>query len=59
MAAVIPPETYEKMMEGREARFSIIDKIRDSVPDYPEGEVEADVAEAVAYARMRRLDPAA
>lgn len=55
MAAVIPLETYEKMME-REARFSIIDKIRDSVPDHPEEEVDADVAEAVAHARMRSVE---
>lgn len=55
MAAVIPLETYEKMME-REARFSIVDKIRDSVPEYPEEEVDADVAEAVAHARMRSVE---
>lgn len=53
MAAVIPLEQYEKRMEAREARFSVIDEIRDSVPDYPGDEVDEDIAEAVAYARMR------
>lgn len=53
MAAVIPLETYEKMMEEREARFAIIDRIRDSVPDYPEDEVDADIAEALNVVRMR------
>jgi prevent-host-death family protein len=56
MAAVIPLETYEKMMEEREARFSIVDKIRNSVPDYPEDEVDADVAEAVKATRMRSVE---
>lgn len=56
MAAVIPLEQYEKMMQEREARFSIIDKIRDSVPDYPEDEIDADIAEAVGYARMRSVE---
>jgi prevent-host-death family protein len=56
MAAVIPLVVYEKMMAEREADFAIIDKIRNSVPDYPEDEIEADIAEAVAYARMRSLE---
>lgn len=56
MAAVIPLEQYEKMMREREARFAIIDKIRDAVPDYPEDEIDADIAEAVGYARMRSVE---
>lgn len=53
MAAVIPLVEYEKMLKEREAAFAIIDKIRNAVPDYPEDEIDADIAEAVAYARMR------
>ncbi|HLM67576.1 MAG TPA: type II toxin-antitoxin system Phd/YefM family antitoxin [Longimicrobium sp.] len=53
MAAVIPLALYEKMMQEREARFSIIDRIRDSIPDYPEDEVDADIAEALNDVRMR------
>lgn len=56
MAAVIPLEQYEKMMQEREARFAVVDRIRDSVPDYPEDEVDADIAEAVGYARMRSVE---
>lgn len=56
MAAVIPLEQYERMTQEREARFAIIDKIRNAVPDYPEDEIDADIAEAVAYARMRSVE---
>ena len=56
MAAVIPLATYEKLMEERDAQFAIIDKIRNSVPDYPEDEVEADIAEAVRAVRMRSVE---
>lgn len=56
MAAVIPLQEYEKLMEEREARFAVIDKIRNAVPDYPEDEVEADIAEAVAYARKKSVE---
>lgn len=56
MAAVIPLAAYEKMMAQREADFAIVDKIRNAVPDYPEDEIEADIAEAVAYARMRSVE---
>jgi hypothetical protein len=35
----------------REKRFEVIDRIRASVPEYPEAEVEADIAEAIAHVR--------
>jgi prevent-host-death family protein len=56
MAAVIPLKEYEKMMREREADFAIVDKIRSSVPDYPEDEIDADIEEAVAHARMRSVE---
>lgn len=55
MAAVIPLAAYERFVAEREARFAIVDEIRGSLPEYPEDEVEADIAEAVAYARRRRV----
>lgn len=51
MAAVIPLDEYEKMIEEREAQFAIIDKIRNSVPVYPDDEIDADITEAVEAAR--------
>lgn len=56
MAAVIPLEQYEKMMQEREAKFAVIDRIRSAVPDYPGDEIDADIAEAVEYARMRSVE---
>jgi prevent-host-death family protein len=55
MAAVIPFETYQKMMEAREARFARLHEIvveRQPVP-YSEEEVEADVAKAIAAVRRK------
>ena len=50
-AAIVPVYWYQKWMEDREARFAVIDRIRSNVPDYPQEEVEADIAEAIAAAR--------
>ena len=55
MAAVIPLETYQKMMEEREARFARLHEILmegQPVP-YSEEEVEADVADAIAAVRRK------
>lgn len=55
MAAVIPLETYQKMMEEREARFARLHEVlREGQPvPYSEEEVEADVAEAIAAVRRK------
>lgn len=55
MAAVIPLDTYQKMMEEREARFARLHEVLmegQPVP-YSEEEVEADVAEAIAAVRRK------
>ena len=51
MVAVIPVEMYEALIAEREARFAVVDRIQSKLPDVPETEVEADVAEAVAAVR--------
>lgn len=56
MAAVVPLEMFNRMMAEREARFAIIDEIRAKMPDVPEEEAEADIAEAIAAVRMQH-DP--
>ncbi|HEX2095549.1 MAG TPA: type II toxin-antitoxin system Phd/YefM family antitoxin [Longimicrobiaceae bacterium] len=53
MAAVVPLEMYERMMAEREARFRIIDEMRARMPDVPEEEAEADIAEAIAAVRKQ------
>lgn len=54
VAAVVPIGTYERWMERRDAQFAAFDRIRANVPVYPEHEVEADVAEAIAEVRAAR-----
>ena len=54
MVAVIPVEMYERLVAEREARFSVLDRIRNQLPDIPAEEVETDVAEAIAAMRAAR-----
>jgi|tagenome__1003787_1003787.scaffolds.fasta_scaffold20985309_5 prevent-host-death family protein len=56
MAAVVPVELYERFMAEREARFAALDRFRESLPEYDEAEVLADVMEAVAAVRRERAD---
>ncbi|MBE7535703.1 MAG: type II toxin-antitoxin system Phd/YefM family antitoxin [Anaerolineales bacterium] len=51
MAAIIPIEMYQKLVAEREARFQIVDKIRNQQADRPLNEIEEDVAAAVQRAR--------
>jgi prevent-host-death family protein len=51
MVAVIPVEMYERLIAEREARFQVLDRIREQLPEVPAEEVERDVAEAVAAVR--------
>ena len=51
MVAVIPVAMYERLIAEREARFQVLDRIRQRVPDVPAEQVEQDVAEAVAAVR--------
>ena len=51
MAAVIPIETYERLIAEREARFQILDRIRSRVPHVPAQEVAQDVAAAIEAVR--------
>ncbi len=51
MVAVIPVEMYERLMAEREARFEVLDRVRERVPEVSPEEVEKDVAEAIAAVR--------
>lgn len=54
MAAVIPLEAYEKMMEERDAQFQAFQDSIQNRPAFSEEEVEADIAEAIAEVRGKR-----
>jgi prevent-host-death family protein len=51
MVAVIPVEMYERLMAEREARFEVLNRIRERLPELSPEEVEQDVAEAIAGVR--------
>lgn len=51
MVAVIPIQVYEQLLAEREARFQVVDRIRNRLPDVSPEEVERDVAEAIAAVR--------
>ncbi len=51
MAAIIPIEMYQKLVAEREARFQIVDKIRNQQAERPMNEIEEDVAAAIKRAR--------
>jgi prevent-host-death family protein len=51
MVAIIPVEVYEQFVAEREARFEILDRIRERLPAVPVEEAEQDVAEALASVR--------
>jgi prevent-host-death family protein len=54
LAAVIPLEQYEKMMEEREAKFDAFHRSIHDRPAFSEEEVEADIADAIAIVRGKR-----
>lgn len=53
MVAMIPVELFERFIAEREARFAILDRLRDKLPDASEEEVAEDVAAAIAAIRGR------
>jgi prevent-host-death family protein len=54
MAAVIPLNAYERLMQQRDADFAAFQQSIQDRPEYSEEEVEADVAEAIAFVRGKR-----
>jgi prevent-host-death family protein len=51
MAAIIPIEMYQKLVAEREARFQIVDKIRNAQAERPLDEIDKDIAAAIQRAR--------
>jgi prevent-host-death family protein len=54
MVAMIPIELYEQLIAEREARFQIIDRIQQRLPDVPEEEASQDITEAIAAVRNQQ-----
>ena len=51
MAAVIPVDTYERLVAEWRARFEVMDRIRSGIPDKTIEEIEKEVAAAIEKVR--------
>ena len=54
LAAIVPIETYEEMLQQREKTFSVLDRIWEKVPAVSEEEAQADIEQAIAEGRGGR-----
>jgi len=54
MAAMIPMETYDRLVAERRARFEVLDRIRSRLPDIPPEKIDQDVSDAVSFVRSGR-----
>ena len=56
IAALIPVDTYEKLVAERRIRFEVVDQIRSSLPTVASDEIEKDVAQAIHSLRTARAE---
>lgn len=54
VGALVPMHTYRVLIEAREARFDALAKAVAEQPQYPEEEVEREIAEVLAEIRGKR-----
>ena len=54
LAAIVPIETYEKMLQQREQDFSILERIWRKVPTVSEEEAQADIEQAMIEGRAEK-----
>jgi prevent-host-death family protein len=56
VAAIVTPDDFARVIRleaEREARFAVIDRIRDALKDVPDEELEREIPKAVAEARRQ------
>ncbi len=51
LAAIVPIETYDAMLQQREKTFSVLDRIWEKVPVVSEEEAQADIEQAITERR--------
>lgn len=56
MAAVIPVETYDRLVAERRTRFEVLDQIRSYLHDASFEEIEKDVAQAIEQLRTAHVE---
>ena len=54
LAAIIPIEAYEEMLQQREQAFAILDRIWEKVPAVREKEAYTDIEQAIVEARAEK-----
>ena len=55
LAAIVPIEAYEEMLQQREQAFSVLDRIWEKVPAVSEEEAHADIEQAIAEVRAEKI----
>ncbi len=55
LAAIVPIETYEKMLQQRERAFSVLERIWRKVPAVSEEEAQADIEQAMIEGRAEKV----
>ena len=54
LAAIVPIETHEKMLQQREKAFSVLERIWRKVPAVSEEEAQADIEQAMIEGRAEK-----
>ena len=52
LAAIVPIEVYQEMLQQRKQAFSVLDRIWEKVPAISEEEAHADIEQAIAEVRF-------
>lgn len=55
LAAIVPIDAYQEMLQQREQVFSVLDRIWEKVPGVSEKEAQDDIEQAIAEARAEKL----
>ena len=55
LAAIVPIEAYQEMLQQREQAFSVLDRIWEKVPGVSEEEAQDDIEQAIAEARAEKI----
>ena len=55
LAAIVPIEIYEDILQQREQAFSVLDRIWEKVPGLSEEEAQDDIEQAIAEARAEKI----
>ena len=55
LAAIVPIEVYEDMLQQREQAFLVLDRIWEKVPAVSEEEAHTDIEQAIAEVRAEKI----